>query len=112
MSRGRETMTARRAAELLSVLESQVSRPRLIPRPTYEAARKKSAFGVCSWCGSASVVWVSLPSGARAPVERKEDGDLAVVKGVAVAYGELHAGQARWALHFQTCPRRRANAIQ
>ena len=94
-------MTARRAAELLAALHSQVRRPRLIHEPP---ARKPASLGTCRLCSS-PVTWVTMPSGRRAPLDHNPAGELVVIDGTALEYSETRDRERRrFSLHVgQTC---------
>lgn len=92
--------TAERCTELLALLGSMVGRPRVVPAP-----RKPSSFGFCKLCGS-QVIWASMPSRKRAPLDVNPAGNLALVDGVALEAGAAHEGLKRFSLHVgETCKR-------
>lgn len=62
--------------------------------------------GKCRSC-QAEVQWVKTASGKSMPVERDDNGNLIVVKGVShvIPKGqEPVAGMPRFVSHFATCP--------
>lgn len=80
-----------RAQAVLDSLGRATPRPRPAPR------------GVCvrlcrNGCGQQLVIG-NLPTGQWCALQKEPDGDLAIVNGVAITRGELHASAERYCFH-------------
>jgi hypothetical protein len=82
-----------RGLQLLGELGKPTARPK---RPVQGAN-----IGRCNRCQEL-VVWASMPSGARVPLDNHPGGALVLRDGVAL---ELPAneGEVRYVMHFETC---------
>lgn len=87
---------ARRASELIAFLESQVSRPRVVPPKP--AGPPPLSNGTCRDCMS-HVVYATTPRGFRMPLERHPEGDLVVADGIVRERGPLYGELARYVRH-------------
>ncbi len=88
-----------RAQELLAALIRGDTAPRP-KRPTPEPTN-----GACGRCGAYSVVWATLPSGSRAPLDRHPEGPLVLRNGLAVE-APPEPDEPRFVLHFESCKKR------
>ena len=97
----------RRLDHALGVLSALDSGHR-VERPSGGAPVKKqkgSQFGTCT-C-NAQIIWSNLPSGARAPFDFNDAGDLCLVEGTMVEWSEaLGTHKRRFSLHYSTCSER------
>lgn len=69
-------------------------------RPTRPAPEPN--IGPCKRCGNCSVVWASLPSGARVPLDAHPNGPLVLRGGVALEL-QANEGERRYIMHFTSC---------
>lgn len=69
-------------------------------RPT--APVREPSNGPCKRCGLYCVVWATLPSGSRVPLDRHPEGSLVLRNGLAVE-APPHEDEPRFVLHFASC---------
>jgi hypothetical protein len=86
-----------RSKALLDNLGAPAARP---SRPVREPSN-----GPCKNCSAYSVVWATLPSGSRVPLDRHPEGPLVLRNGLAVE-APPHEDEPRFCMHFDSCRQR------
>lgn len=82
------------AKKLLAHLGEPARRPaRPVREPTHAP---------CKRCGNYCVVWATLPSGSRVPLDRHPEGELVLRNGLAIE-APPHDDEPRFVLHFRAC---------
>jgi len=87
-----------KAHEHSKALLDQLGKP--TPRPGRPVMAPTNA--PCKRCGNYSIVWATLPSGARVPLDRHPGGALVLRNGLAIE-APPHDDEPRFGLHFESC---------